>query len=489
MSTVLTTPSGTADAEPGRTLADEQPRTLGVADHFALWANLGVSLLGPAYAFYVLEPGTHRLSLVAAFTAIVVGSVIGTIPVGFAALAGARSGAPAMVLLRGLFGRRLSYLPTVLNLLQCMGWGVFEIVVIADAADQLLPWKIHWLYVLLAGALTTTLTLRPLGFVRTLRRYALVAVAASTVYFLVQFLRAPLPSLTHGTWSGFWTAADGVMAVSISFVPLAADYTRHSRSGRGAFAGSVIGYSVTQIVYYALGLLAFSTVVHGYSGDNGPVFAAFIALPLGWLPFAVLVLRELDESFANVYSTTVSIQNLRPLADRRVLAVLIGVLATAGALVLHLGADYQNFLLLIGSIFVPLAAVFTVDYFVLRRREWDVSARAPARWPMLVPWLLGFVVYQLINPGDLGWWTRQWTNVATWLHFTARSWMSASLLSFAVAALATVPFGLLDGAHRRRRADRSGGRGGAGGAAAGGGAGEHDHQPRAAAAGQPAHRP
>jgi nucleobase:cation symporter-1, NCS1 family len=491
MSTVLSTSAEPARAtEPGRTLTDEQPRTLGVADHFALWTNLGVSLLGPAYAFYVLVPGAHRLSLVAAFTAIVVGSVLGTIPVGLAALAGARSGQPAMVLLRGLFGRRLSYLPTVLNLLQCLGWGVFEIVVVADAADQLLPWKLRWLYVLLAGALTTGMTLRPLGFIRTLRRYALVAVAISTVYFLVQFLRQPLPSLTHGSWSGFWIAADGVMAVSISWVPLAADYTRHSRSGRGAFSGSVIGYSVTQIVYYTLGLLAFSTVVHGYSGDNGPVFAAFIALPLGWLPFAVLVLRELDESFTNVYSTTVSIQNLRPLADRRVLAVLIGIVATGGALVLHLGADYQSFLTLLGSVFVPLAAVFTVDYFLLRRRRaWDVSDDAPARWAMLVPWLLGFVLYQLINPGELGWWTRQWAHVASWLHFTPADWMSASLLSFAIAAIATVPFAALDDVFRRRRADRDRGGRRPGGPAAGGRVGEHDHQPRVAPTGQPAHRP
>jgi nucleobase:cation symporter-1, NCS1 family len=435
-------------AEPGRTLADEQPRTLGVFDHFALWSNLGVSLLGPAYAYYVLVPGAHQLSLVAAFTAVVVGSVLGTIPVGLAALAGARSGSPAMVLLRGLFGRKLSYLPTVFNLLQCLGWGVFEIVVVAEAAEQLLPWHVRWAYVLLAGALTTVMALRPLGLIRTLRRYALIAVTASSVYFLVEFLRQPLPSLTHGTWDGFWTAVDGVLAVSISWVPLAADYTRHSRSGRGAFAGTVIGYSLTQILYYVLGLLAFSTVVNGYSGDNSPVFKAFIAVPLGWLPFAILVLRELDESFTNVYSTAVSMQNLRPLADRRVLAVAIGTLATLGALVLHLGADYQNFLTLIGSIFVPLSAVFVIDYFVLRRgHTWDVSDAAPARWPMLLPWLLGFVVFQLINPGYLGWWSRQWARVDGWLHFTPQSWMSASLLSFLVAALVTVPLGLI----RRRK--------------------------------------
>jgi len=442
-----------AATEPGLTLEDAQPRTLSVFDQFALWANLGVSLLGPAYAYYVLVPGATRLSLVAAFVAVVVGSVIGTIPVGLAAMAGARTGSPAMVLLRGLFGRRLSSLPTVLNLLQCLGWGVFEIVVIAEAATQLMPWHVHWAYVLIAGALTTLLALKPLGWVRTLRRYALVAVTASTVYFLVEFSRHPLPSLTHGSWSGFWTAVDGVLAVSISYVPLAADYTRHSRSETGAFSGSVIGYSLTQIVYYVLGLLAFTTVVHGYTGDNAPVFGAFLAVPLGWLPFAVLTLRELDESFANVYSTAISVQNLRPLADRRVLAVVIGALATLGALWLGLG-DYQNFLTLLGSVFVPLSAVFVVDFFLLHRGEdWDVSAFAPSRWAMVLPWLLGFAVYQMINPGYVSWWAKAWERVDGWLGFTPRDWMSASLLSFAVAALVTLPVGLVD--VRRRASDRS----------------------------------
>ncbi|MFY9864320.1 MAG: hypothetical protein WAK58_10940 [Trebonia sp.] len=42
-------------------------------------------------------------------------------------------------LLRGLFGARLSYLPTVLNILQCLGWAVFELVTIATAAHAVAP--------------------------------------------------------------------------------------------------------------------------------------------------------------------------------------------------------------------------------------------------------------------------------------------------------------------------------------------------------------
>ena len=50
--------------EPGRTLVDPQPRTLGFADQIGLWGNLGVSLLGPAYAYYVLVPTDQPVSVI-----------------------------------------------------------------------------------------------------------------------------------------------------------------------------------------------------------------------------------------------------------------------------------------------------------------------------------------------------------------------------------------------------------------------------------------
>jgi putative hydroxymethylpyrimidine transporter CytX len=416
-------------AEPGLTLADPQPRTLSLLDQTALWGNLGVSLIGPVTAVYVVSNG---MSYLAAFTAIVVGTLIGTAGLALANVAGARSGVPAMVLLRGLFGARLSYGPTVLNLIQVLGWAVFELVVISSAASQLLPWHTTWPYVLIAGGLTTVMAVWPLGSVRLLRRYALVAVFAAMAFLFVQLFRQPVPSFTHGSFTGFWAGVDLVVAVSVSWIPLAADYSRHSRSQRSAFAGSYLGYSVSQIACYGLGLLALSTVASSGSSQTA-MFAALIAVPLGWLAFGVLLVRELDESFANVYSTAVSTQNLAPKADRRWLAVGIGAAATLLALVVDINA-YKDFLYLIGSIFVPLFAVFVVRYFVFSGwRHWDSSGRAPSRFALLVPWVLGFVAYQLVSPGSIAAWSSVWHRVGGWVHFTAPAWLSASLFSFVVA--------------------------------------------------------
>jgi len=439
---------GDRRSEVARTLAEPVPQALSLFDQFGLWGNLGVSLLGFTGAIFVLQPGgagTPELSMAAALTAIVMGTVLGTLPVALAGLPGTRTGAPAMVLLRGLFGARLSYLPTVLNILQCVGWGVFELVTIATAAHTVAPALPKWAYVLIAGCATALLTIRPLGAIRVLRKYATGAVVIVMIYLLVQLLRHPLPAFAHGSWSGYWAATDTVVAVAISWAPLVADYTRHSRSQRAAFTGVLAGYSVTQVLCYVIGLLALVTVAHG---DPDQIYGAFIALPLGALGFAILAARELDQAFADLYSTAISVQNLRPLWDRRILAVTITALTTAGALWLNI-ADYENFLTLIGSVFVPMSAVLIVDYFVVSRGRWDLSAASRSRWLMLLPWAAGFVTYQLINPGYVSWWASAWTSFGHAIGFTPASWMSASILSFAVAAAVTVAAGWL---HRWRRA-------------------------------------
>jgi putative hydroxymethylpyrimidine transporter CytX len=422
------------------TLEQPAPKVLSFWDQSAFWANLGVSLLAFSGAATVLAPdanGRPQLSIIAGIVAMIVGTVIGGIMLGLAAVPGTRAGVPAMMLLRGLFGTRLSYVPSVLNVMQMIGWATFELVVIADAAKQLFGGGPHWAYALAAGVITTVLTIWPLGSVRVLRRYVTVLVVLALAYFYVRFVTRPLPDLGRGSWGRFWIGADAALAVSISWVPMAADYTRHSRSERAAFGAASVAYGVTQIVAYVLGLLALALV----AGDQGQVFGPFQRVALGTLFFAVFVLREVDQSFADVYSTAMSMMNLLPRVDRRVLTLGVGVLSTALALNLHMG-NYADFLTLIGSVFVPMLGVLVVDFFCFTgRRRWDVSGRAPARWGMFLAWLAGVVTYQLINPGNVGWWSRLWTRAQDGLGFTPASWMSASLLSFAVAGAIAAAIG------------------------------------------------
>ena len=71
----------------------------------------------------------------------------------------------------------------------------------------------------------------------------------------------------------------------------------------------------------------------------------------------------------------------------------------------------EAFLLLIGSIFVPLFAVFLADWLVRARGRYGAEALfegAPPGigWRAVAAWALGFVVFQWCAPTTLvGWWS------------------------------------------------------------------------------------
>ncbi|GAA0397458.1 putative hydroxymethylpyrimidine transporter CytX [Microbispora corallina] len=433
-------------AEVPLTLDEEAPRTLGLLDQSAFWANLGVSLLGFAGALFLLDPlGGHPLPFAGAVLAAVVGSLIGTAMVGLAAIPGVRTGRPAMVLLRGLFGARLSYVPTVLNIVQMIGWGAYELWVIASGARAVFGGAVPYgVWAVVAGAVTIALTIRPLGSVRLLRRYVTAGVVIAMVWLSVA-LFARGPSLGGGSWDAFAPAVDYVIALSVSWVPMAADYARHSRTSGSAFAGVVGGYTIAQVACLALGIAALALV----GNDMDKVWDPFVAAPLGALFFGILVLREVDQSFANVYSTTVSIQNLAPRVDRRVISAAIGVVTTVIALYANVNS-YAAFLSVIGAVFVPMFAVLVVDYFLLGgASRWNTAEDAPSRWFMVVPWLLGFAAYWVVTATPtVGWWDGIWADVRSAVGFERQPWMNAALAAFLVAALLTLPTAL----GRRRRA-------------------------------------
>ncbi|MEV0582700.1 cytosine permease [Nonomuraea sp. NPDC050310] len=432
-------------AEVPLTLDEAPPKVLGVLDQSAFWANLGMSLLGFAFALFMIDPlvsGTP-LSVPAAITATVVGSLIGTAMVGLAAVPGAQTGRPAMVLLRGLFGAKLSYVPTLLNVIQMLGWGAFELWVIAKGAQAIFGTAVPYaVWVIVAGVLTVVLTIYPLGAIRLIRRVVTAGVIISTVWFAVVLVGEAPP--VSGTWDAFVPAVDFVIALSISWVPVAADFARHSRSSGAAFGGAVIGYSLAQVACLVIGVYAVAIAGHqAVLADSTAVFAPFVAAPLGAFFFGILVLRETDQSFANNYSTTMSLQNLLPKVDRRILSVAIGVLTIGVALVVDVNS-YGAFLSIIGAVFVPMFAVLTVDYFLLGgRARWNTADDAPSRWLMVVPWVLGFVTWwMLAAPPKVAWWAAIWNGAREAIGFTPQPWMSAALGAFVVSALVTWLIGL-----------------------------------------------
>ena len=219
----------------------ERLRVLSGVDLGLLWGNLGVSLL-VVVAGAVLVPA---LSLPSALVAIAVGCLVGNLMLAAAGAIGAQARVPAMVLDARPLGTRGSYVPTGRERRAVPGWTVFELLVIATAAaalsDEVLGFEARWAWTLAFGAATLALGLMgPIGVVRTLVRRLAVWIVPVAIAYLAWW------ALTGGgldaAWNSpgvgglsTWQGVDLVVGVTVSWIPLAADYTRFARTPRAAF--------------------------------------------------------------------------------------------------------------------------------------------------------------------------------------------------------------------------------------------------------------
>ena len=98
-------------------------------DHASLWFSLGVGLLVMQVGAYLMPAlGTQE-----ALWAIVAGSLLGAGLLGWVAKLGCDSGLASAGLMHAVYGRGFASLPIVLNIVQLVGWGTFELVVMRDA--------------------------------------------------------------------------------------------------------------------------------------------------------------------------------------------------------------------------------------------------------------------------------------------------------------------------------------------------------------------
>src|SRR5262245_50932877 len=99
-------------------------------DHAALWFSLGVGLLVMQVGAYLVPAlGTQE-----ALFAIVAGSILGAGLLAWVAKLGCDSGLASAGLMHAVYGSACAKLSIALNIVQLVGWGTFEIVVMRDAS-------------------------------------------------------------------------------------------------------------------------------------------------------------------------------------------------------------------------------------------------------------------------------------------------------------------------------------------------------------------
>lgn len=379
-------------------------QTLNGRDFFLLWAGAGIALT-EIWAGGLLAP----LGLTAGILVIVLGHVIGNTPFALAGLIGSRHGVPSMVSTRGAMGLRGSHLPAVLNVIQLTGWTAVMLWVGGQAAANLTrPYAglgtPFWIVV--GGILTTAWTLGGHRFWKRLQVLAvLLLTALSFIMTYILFKNYGWQEILRKPAGGgdltFMGGLDLVIAMPISWLPLAADYARYARSGKNAFLGSWMGYFLASSWMFAVGLAA--AVATGTTTPDAMVMDLMASYGLVAGALLVVLISTFTTTFLDIYSNAISILSFAPRVGERSAIIAGGVLGTVLALFLS-PLQYEQFLLFIGSAFCPLFGVVFADYFIRKRGHYDAEhlfggARyrytAGFHLPGIGAWAAGFGLYHL----------------------------------------------------------------------------------------------
>jgi len=375
----------------------EKSRVLGWSDLFSLWFSLGMGLM-VLQAGAILAPG---LGLAGSLAAIVLGSAVGVALLALVGVTGGQTGLSSMASLKLSLGKRGVALPVLFNLIQLVGWGAFEIVVMRDAASLLAKrawgdgsfWADPTLWTFIFGIVATLLAASgPLAFIRVvLRRWGIWLLLASCAWLTgYLFLHADLSTLWHKAGDGsmpFALACDIVVSMAFSWLPLVSDYTRFGKSARQNFWGTACGYFLGSVWMMSLGV-AYTLAFVSTSADANALLLALSGVALG-IPLLLILVDEHENAFADIHSAAVSAGTSLPVSVGK-LTLGIGLLCTLIAWSVPL-TQYENFLLLIGSVFAPLFGVVLTHHFVLRRqtqKDLDICSVAA--------WFIGIAVYHLM---------------------------------------------------------------------------------------------
>lgn len=364
----------------------------GNASSLSSSSAIGLIWFGAAVSIAEISTGTllAPLGWQRGLAALLLGHAVGGALFFAAAYIGALTGRSSMESVRLSFGKRGSVLFSVANMLQLAGWTAVMIYAGATVSSAL--GKVLWdgesfvWWALANGALIVLWLVFGARKTGGLKTVSMLLMLLAVLWLSAEvFSTAGSTAAQVSDGMSFGTAVELSAVMPLSWLPLAADYTRQARRPFAATLTATLAYTLTGCWMYALGLAAAL-----FTGETD-VAKILLGAGLGAAGILAVVLSTVTTTFLDAYSAGVSTNNISARFAETPVAVGVTLIGTVLAVMLPV-TEYENFLLLIGSVFAPMAAVLIADFFVLKRRE-EIEGFDFAG---LVLWLAGFILYRFL---------------------------------------------------------------------------------------------
>ncbi len=337
-----------------------------------LWAGVAVSVSEIWAGSLLGEAG-----LVVGLAIIVIGHLLGGLVLSASGRIGTRYRVMSMQSTRLVLGNRGSMIPSLLNVLQLIGWATIMLALsgeigarVGERVGGILASKVFWIVLIGAGTLAWSFLVgsTKLQWVHTAVIAGLLILSGVMTWLALdpRYYSLRQPFYVPIGFSRGMRLMDLVIVMPISWVPLIADYSRLARSEKGAFWGSFWGYGIVSSWMYAIGL-----IVSLATGTDDPAMNILMMMgSLGLTIPAIFIVfsSTMTSDFPDIYSSACSLFNIHPKIKPVYTMWGTGILTIVLAIFFDL-SKFESFLTAVGAVFVPLFAILLTDYFWLRKQE------------------------------------------------------------------------------------------------------------------------
>ena len=386
----------------------------GVHRMFTVWFTPNMELSGVFAGTLAVVFGLgFQLGLVA----IILGTIIGSLPVAILCTWGPTTGTAQVPLARLPFGKTI-VLPGTVQWLSSIAWDAL-VGLFGGQAAQLLFHVPFWVGVAIVLALEGAVSVYGYEFVHRLQAWGSAVLIVLFIVLTVRIFQHHIVlahNAVHGTalLGAFVLMVTVSVSLGISWATYASDYSRYLKpdtSRKSIFWLTLAGLTASYVWVETIGLAGASVLSNQTAAGARTLMGGGV---LGVLALIAIVFGAIASNSMNDYTGSLAFQALGARVKRPIIAAVVAVLAFAAILWMNAGdtsGKFTNVLLFIGYWIAPFCAIVMIDWHYHKAKYRPAFLRTALNfgnlrngWPALVAFLVAFgVMVPFMNTSLITW--------------------------------------------------------------------------------------
>ena len=397
-------------------------------DMFATWvganANNGTWFVGGVLAACGFSVAMNVLVLSSALSYVFL-SLIGYI--------GYQTGVSTMAVSRASFGVRGSYLPSLVNLTQFIGWTAVNTFIAAQSVslllNDLLGWPVWgkpggWKGIVAGIVVMSILHIISIASgsrsVQMIERLGIILVLIFVIWESVVVLKT-VPFSHIVEWQvpasakmATGAAIDYVAAFNLAWVTAGADFTRFTPKKQNSTLTPFFGAMVGVIWFAFIGLISTISIAitsGAYNANNSDPSTIASRLGLGVVALLVIILTSMTANAVNLLAAGSALSNIFTKIKLKYSLWIVAIVATIVTFIPMIVGSFLDtftaFLDYVGMVLGPIIAIICTDFSLRCHKKYDVTQLAKKNgsywyshginWSSEAPWVIGTELFLILH--------------------------------------------------------------------------------------------